>query len=409
MADDRDLDVLLLGATGFTGGLVARRLAEEMGGRQGRWGVAGRRPGALREVLDGLADVDGAAASEPEVVEVDVTDDASLRRAAGRARVLATTVGPYARLGRPVVDACVAEGTHYADITGEPAFVEGLLREVHDDAVAAGVRVVNACGFDSVPHDLGALVTVRELPDDRPVELQGYVSADGRFSGGTLASALGAFAELGPRDLLGGLGGGSGSSTGAREGGRRVRAVRPSVRRVPEVRGWGVPMPTIDPVVVMRSARELEEYGPDFRYGHNLRLGNPVAAAGLGAGLGGVVALAQLGPTRSLLERLVPSGSGPDAERRARSWFRVTMLGRTTDDGPEVKVRGEVRGGDPGYDETSAMLAHSALAMAHDDDLPDAAGVLTPAVGLGDALLRRLREHGMTFEVHDGWDDRSSA
>ncbi|MBW3621033.1 MAG: saccharopine dehydrogenase NADP-binding domain-containing protein, partial [Actinobacteria bacterium] len=184
MPDDRDLDLVLLGATGFTGGLVAADLTRQLGSSGLRWAIAGRDRAKLEAVRERLATISpGATPDGMEVV--DVHDRAALTDLARRTRVIATTVGPYARHGEDVVAACIAAGTDYVDITGEPAFVHRLLRDHHDAAVDAGVRIVNCCGFDSVPHDLGAQLAVEQLPDDEPVELRGFVSAKGRFSGGT--------------------------------------------------------------------------------------------------------------------------------------------------------------------------------------------------------------------------------
>jgi len=157
-----------------------------------------------------------------------------------------------------------------------------------------------------------------------------------------------------------------------------------------------VPLPTIDPIVVRRSARALPDYGPDFRYGHFLVVAGLPAAVGVVATAAATTALAQVPPTRAALLRLGTAGDGPSAPRRARSWFRVRFVA-TADagDGPQ-RVVTEVSGGDPGYDETAKMLAESALCLVR-DELPDASGQLTPAQAMGDALVTRLTGAGITF------------
>ena len=384
MPDDRDLDLVLLGATGFTGGLVAEDLTRQLGSSGLRWAIAGRDRTKLEAVRERLAAISPDAT--PDGLEVvDVHDRPALTDLARRTRVIATTVGPYARHGEDVVAACIAAGTDYVDITGEPAFVHRLLRDHHDAAVDAGVRIVNCCGFDSIPHDLGAQLAVEQLPDDEPVELRGFVSAKGRFSGGTFTSAIEAMAD---RDSLRGPRLDAGP-------GRRVGSLPRRIQRVPAIDGWGVPLPTIDPLVVLRSAAALPDYGPAFRYGHFARTSNPVVAGGMVAGVGVVAALAQVGPGRALLHRLAPDqGDGPDEATRAESRFRVTFLGTS----PSASTRVEVRGGDPGYTETSKMLAEAARALVEDHDaLPDRAGVLTTAVAFGPVLRERLQARGITF------------
>ncbi|TVR21781.1 MAG: saccharopine dehydrogenase [Nitriliruptor sp.] len=384
MPEARQYDLVLLGATGFTGQLVAAHLARRCGDLA--WAIAGRDPDRLAGIAAELGEAAGAR--PPDIEVVDVTDREGLLALAGRTRVLATTVGPYARLGEPVVEACVRQGTHYADITGEPAFVS-LLRDRYDtEAAERGVKVVTCCGFDSVPPDLGVWFTVGHLPDDVPLTVRGYVEANGRLGGGTLHTALEAVASRSiPRPDR--------DRTPDPRTQRRVAPLPARLHRIEQLGGWGVPMPTIDPVIVLRSARVLDGYGSAFRYGHFLRVRRlPTVVAGAGA-LGVAGALASVGPTRSLLERFLPDpGEGPDEQTRARSSFSVTFLGR----GGDTTVTTRVSGGDPAYDETAKMLGEAALSLALDDG-PATSGVLTPAVGLGAPYLARLQDQGLRFEV----------
>ena len=169
----RPYDLVLLGATGFTGGLTAAHLAGQLAGTDLRWAIAGRD----RSRLEALA---ATLPGTPSVEVVDVHDLVGLLDLAARTRVLATTVGPFARHGELVAQACVRSGAHYADITGEPAFVDLLRRRYDADARRAGVKLVSCCGFDSVPHDLGVRFTVAQLPDDVPITVRGYVRAQAR-------------------------------------------------------------------------------------------------------------------------------------------------------------------------------------------------------------------------------------
>jgi short subunit dehydrogenase-like uncharacterized protein len=376
----RAYDVVLLGATGFTGRLTAEHLAARSAGSDLRLAIAGRRRDALEDL----------AASLPGDVGVEVADTSdlvSLLDLAASTRVLATTVGPYAQHGELVVQACVRQGTHYADITGEPGFVD-LIRARYDaDAVRQGVKLVSCCGFDSVPHDLGVRYTVAHLPDDTPLTVRGYVRGQGRASGGTLRSAVGAIASGKVPKLA--------APRGSDQEQRDARSLPVRIHRVAALDAWGVPLPTIDPAIVLRSARVLDGYGTSFRYGHYARVGNlPTVAAGV-AGVGTLAAMARLRPTRAVLERLLPaSGEGPDEATRARSRFDVTFLG----EGGGQRVTTRVAGGDPGYGETSRMLGEAALSLAEDDG-PDVAGALTPAVGLGAPYHDRLVARGVRFEV----------
>ncbi len=381
----RTYDIVAFGATGFTGGLTAEYLADNA--PEGtRWAVAGRSERKLRELEERLST---RACPPTGRVVADVADDASLYAMAASTRVLLTTVGPFDEYGEPVVRACVDAETDYLDITGEPQFVDRTIERYDDRARAAGIKIVSCCGFDSIPHDLGVLFTVDHLPHDVPLTIEGFVSSRGTFSGGTWHSAVRAFGHF--REYA-----------GARRdvarmhatGSRQVRGMRPKVHYEREIRGWAAPLPTIDPQVVLRSARLLDEYGPEFRYGHYARVKRlPTLVVGA-AFVGGVFALAQLPATRALLLKVKDPGEGPSEDERAKSHFRVTFLARTH--GRTLVT--EVSGGDPGYTETSKMLAESALCLAFERErTPDLSGVITPAAAMGRPLIERLQRAGIQF------------
>lgn len=399
MTIDRTYDVIVFGATGFTGRLVAEYLAtkgkeasalDDAAGRSIRWAIAGRNAGRLAEVKAALEAIDPACASVG-VVEASSEDAASLERMASQARVVITTVGPYTTRGEPLVEACIRAGTDYADLTGEPEFVDRLVERHHEAARARGVRIVNCCGFDSIPHDLGALFTVTKLPAGEPIVVEGVVRAHGSFSGGTWQSLLEVMARPG-------RGKREARSEEAR-GARKVQGLKARIRYEKGLRAWVCPMPTIDPKVVLRSARELDVYGPDFQYGHYMQVKSGLQLVVGIAGFGAVAALAKVGPARELLRKVRSPGEGPSAEERARSWFQVTFQGKSA----SRRVVTRVSGGDPGYSETAKMVAESALCMAFDRErLPARAGVLTPAVAMGERLIERLQAAGIRFELLEG-------
>lgn len=384
----RPYDLVLFGATGFTGGLTAEYLARNVPDGC-RWALVGRSLPKLEQVRARLVAIDPTLDALPLLV-ADAGDPESLRAVAEQARVVITTVGPYVEYGEPLVAACAEAGTDYVDLTGEPEFVDRMYVAHHARAVETGARIVHACGFDSVPHDLGALFTVKQLPSGQPIRMRGFVRSNATFSGGTFASALTAMSRarqtrqaLQARRQLEG-----------RPTGRRVRTVARRPHFDKDAGFWLVPLPTIDPFVIRRSATALEEYGPDFEYGHYAAVKRlPVMVGGITT-VGAVAAAAQLGPLRRQLLKRVPQGEGPSDERRARSWFTMSFIAEA--DGHTVRTR--VSGGDPGYDETAKMLAESALCLAFDDN-PPTAGQVTTAVAMGDRLITRLVKAGMTFEV----------
>jgi short subunit dehydrogenase-like uncharacterized protein len=380
-------DIILFGATGFTGGLVAEHLAQTLEPGRLSWALAGRDVRKLRRVRERMGVINSAWADLP-IYQAASHDPESLHDLAARARVMLTTVGPYTAYGEGLVAACVAEGCDYVDLTGEPGFWRGVIERHHDEAAAKGLRLVPCCGFDSIPHDLGVLYTVQQLRargGQGPVEIDGFVAARGSVSGGTWNTALQIMGEM--------RGGSAERRSESNETGRgpRPAQAKPRIHYAREVSRWAVPMPTIDPLVVKRSAELIG--GEPLRYRHYFTAKSMTRLAALLGGIGTVFALSQT-PARRLLERLRPPGAGPSEEQRARSWFKVTFVGRQGDQ----SIVTEVRGGDPGYGHTAKMIAEAARCLVEDRDrLPARHGVLTPAAAMGEILIERLRGTGMSF------------
>lgn len=377
----REHDVVVFGATGYTGALVTEYLAATK--PELRWAIAGRDEQKLFERSQELR---SRSQLDVPYLVASSADARSLARMAESARVVLTTVGPYAKLGEPVVEACIAAGSDYVDVTGEPEFVAHIVERHEPAAKAAGVRLVPCSGFDSVPHDLGVFFAMDALKPSGPVDVEAFVHASGGVSGGTWNTALAAFASM--RD-------GRGSIPHPSAPGRHIAGKPLRPRFEPEVSGCVLPMPSVDPQIVLRSAGLLDLYGPAFSYGHYVRVGSLGKAVGLAAGLGTAVGLAQLAPARALLGRLKRPGEGPSAADRERSFFRVTVLARTAGE----KLIARVSGGDA-YEETAKMAAESAILLAtRRESLPALSGVLTPASAFGKQLVDRLDARGIRFEV----------
>jgi short subunit dehydrogenase-like uncharacterized protein len=404
MSDEtRPHDVVVYGATGFVGTLTAAYLAEHAPAGV-RIALAGRSAEKLERVRDGLPE---PARAWP-LIEADSTDPASLAALAASTRVLATTVGPYARYGLPVVEACARAGTHYADLTGEVLFVRDVIDRFDVPARDTGARIVHSCGYDSIPSDLGVLMLHEEAGADGLTAVGLVATARGGVSGGTIDSMRSQMEVMGADPAL-----------------RRVVAdphalspdraaepmpAQPSDTPVPGRRGsrgmWTAPfvMASYNTRIVRRSnALQGWAYGRSMRYQEVMGTGRgPVgalAAAGTTAGLGLALAGMSFGPTRALLDRVLPApGDGPSAQTRERGWFRMDIDAATASG---RHYRAVVSGpGDPGYAATAVMLGESALCLALDGaELPDRAGSLTPASAMGTALIDRLRAAGHTYTV----------
>jgi short subunit dehydrogenase-like uncharacterized protein len=400
MPREADYDIVLFGATGFTGELTAQALLSQMP-PDARWALAGRSHDRLAAVRERLAAIDPAAAELP-LLTADVDDPATIEALAASARVVISAVGPYLLRGEALVAACAKAGTDYVDLCGEPEFVDLMYLRYHQLARESGARLVHSCGFDSVPYDLGALFTIGQIPEaaEVPIALEGFALASGSFSGGTYHSLVGALGRIKE----------SGRASRQRRSverhapdgklaeGRRVRGIsrRPHKDRLGG--GWVVAVPTIDPQQVLRTARLNEQYGPDFSYAHYIVTRKLTTTAGLGVGVGLLAMLAQVRPTRRALLKLKRQGSGPSEAKRAKSFFRVRFRAQVGGAEPRVLIT-EVSGGDPGYGETAKILAQSALCLAFDEVPAPSGGQWSPALALGQPLIERLIKSGIVFRV----------
>ena len=396
---DRPLDIVVYGATGFVGRLVAAHLAAHAP-RHVRIGLAGRSLKRLHGVRDGL----GPSAESWPLLVADSEDERALDELARSTRVVATTVGPYAAHGLPFVLACARAGTSTCDLTGEVLFVRRCIDQAHELALASGARIVNACGFDSVPSDLGVLLTAEraraEGAGDLGATTFALLAARGGFSGGTIASMRGQLDEVradpGLRALVRDPYALSPDRPAEPDRGPRS----PLVGHAVDLGVWFGPfvMAPFNTRIVRRSnALQGWAYGRGFRYREVHSTGSsplaPGLALALAAGVGLGASAVAFTPTRALVDRVLPGpGEGPSEQTRDGGSFATAVAARTRSG---AVYRTDVAAdGDPGYAATAVMLGESALALALDDGVPGAAGVLTPATALGSGFADRLRAAG---------------
>jgi short subunit dehydrogenase-like uncharacterized protein len=408
----RPLDIVLWGASGFTGRLVAEYLTRTRGGGRARWALAGRDRAKLEGIRAELARIDAAAASLPILIG-DAGDPASLDAIAGQTRVVCSTVGPYARYGSELVAACVRSGTDYCDLTGEVQWIRRMIDAHHEAARASGARIVNSCGFDSIPSDLGVLMVQEEMRARHGAPAASvdafFGESKGGFSGGTVASLLNVLEEARhDRTVRRVVGDPYALDPSPRQGGPDG-SDQYGVRFDRKLRRWTAPflMAAINTRIVRRSNAVLDyPYGRDFRYREVMSVAGGAkglaTAVGISAALGGFVAAVQVRALRKLIEKRLPApGEGPSEALRNSGYFVVRLIGEGSPAGGGAPVRllGKVAAqADPGYGATSKMLAEAALCLAL-DDLPARGGVLTPASAMGTRLIDRLRKAGMTFDV----------
>jgi len=399
---DRTYEVVVFGATGFAGRLTALYLQDTYGGDV-RWAVAGRNQGKLDALVQELADRRPDAPPVPSIL-ADSADLDSLKALAEQTDVVCTTVGPYAKYGLPMVQACAESGTHYADLTGEPPFIRDSIDQFDAVAKASGARIAHSCGFDSEPSDLGVFLLQQAAIEafGEPCDEIEFIVwwMKGGFSGGTLASGLNmmdAAADKTIRRVLAdpyGLCDERGPDRREQMGPRYSEAAA----------SWTGPfvMAGVNEKVVRRSNELLgHRYGKDFRYGESMRMGKGTGARlkaiGLSAAMGVGVAALAVGPVRRLVGRkAMQPGEGPSEEDIEKGGFEARLFGlRGGAVAVEVRVKGDR---DPGYGATACMLAETGLGLARHDALGPA-GVTTPAAALGQALIERLNPRQVHFEV----------
>jgi len=412
VTQQREFDLVLYGATGFVGRLTAEYLVGAAPA-EARVALAGRSIEKLRAARAQL----GPRAAEWSLVVADASDQLALDPMARSTAVVVTTVGPYARYGLPLVAACVNAGTHYADLTGEPLFIRECIDRYHTIAAGRGAKIVNSCGFDSVPSDLNAYLIHRRALADHAGELVDttlVAAMKGSMSGGTIDSGRAQMEAIARDPALGRVVTDPYALSPDRScepnlGAQSEHALHRAKVIDPSLSGWvsTFVMASHNTKVVRRSNGLLGwAYGKDFRYREVMSVGTSIAAPLVAAGVAGsLAAMNTLGPRMSrgiglkLIDRVAPKpGTGPDEAARNSGHFTMTTFARTTS-GARYRATFAAQG-DPGYQATAVLLGQSGLALAFDTDrLPERAGVLTPATAMGEALAERLRSADMTITV----------
>ncbi len=420
--DKRAYTVVLYGATSFVGQITAHYLAQflteqkpnEDASHSVTWAIAGRDEDKLKKLQDEIVSKQGNKADKVAIIIANSNDEASLDAMTKQTQVLISTVGPYLKYGEPLIKSCAQNGTDYVDLTGEAIFIKDMLDKYQDTAKQSGARIVNSCGFDSIPSDLGVYFTQQQAQDKfnqacETIHMR-VKAAKGGVSGGTIASMGTIFEEVGEDKA------------------RRKQVANPYLLNddtdAPTTRQkniskpeydddhkrWLAPfvMAVINTRIVHRTNQLLSyEYGREFKYDEAMWMQDGVKGKlmsyGLSAGLLGFASAMMFKPSRELLSKhvLPKSGSGPSKSEQENGFFDIRFFGTTTkQDTISTKVTGNR---DPGYGSTSRMLAQSALCLAQDVSQDAVAGGFwTPATAMGDKLIQRLEEHaGLSFEIVD--------
>lgn len=405
---ERKYDIILYGATSFVGQLVAEYLQKflaEGSNPQVRWAIAGRNQQKLNRLKKDLGN------SKLPVLIADSDNSDSLKSMVNQSQVIISTVGPYLKYGEPLIKACAENGTDYVDLTGEAMFIKGMLDKYQKIAQATGARIVNSCGFDSLPSDLGVLFTQncaeKQLNDHCETINMRVKAVKGGLSGGTISSMSTIFEEVGKDKSL--------RKQLANPYVLNDDANRPNVRQdnvsLPrwdaEREYWEAPfiMASINTRIVHRSNQLLGyKYGRDFKYDEAIWLPagmkGGVMSYAMTAGIAVFATSMMFKPSRDLLnDHVLPkSGEGPSKSKRDNGYFDIRFFGYTQNQQQVLtKVTGDK---DPGYGSTSQMLAQSALCLLQDISKEEVeGGFWTPAAAMGQRLIQRLTSHaGLKFE-----------
>ena len=409
--DNRPYAVVLYGATSFVGQITAKYLSQFLADSNDvEWAIAGRDEEKLKKLQSEISD--SGSAKKVDIIIANSNDEASLDEMTKQAKVVISTVGPYLKYGEPLIKSCANNGTDYVDLTGEAIFIKDMIDKYQDTASQSGARIVNSCGFDSIPSDLGVYFTQQQAEkqfDEVCEKIHMRVkAAKGGLSGGTVASMATIFEEVG------------------KDKSRRKQVANPYLLNddadAPNVRQknvstpeydsehgrWLAPfvMASINTRIVHRTNQLTDyEYGREFKYDEAMWMKDGVkgqlTSYALSAGLFGFATTMMFKPSRELLSKhvLPKSGSGPSKSEQENGYFDIRFFGYTpSNDSISTKVTGDR---DPGYGSTSRMLAQSALCLAQDISHQDVkGGFWTPASAMGDKLIARLEEHsGLSFEV----------
>ena len=386
---DKKFDIIIYGATGFTGSLGAvymDKYSNEL-----NWAIAGRDLVKLKKLQDSIP-------SKPEIIVADANDEIALKKLTESTRVVASYAGPFNKYSNLLVKACVENGTHYVDITGEAIWVRDLIDNYHEECVNKKVKIIPACGYDSIPSDLGTYYTAKQI--NEPLKsIFAYHNMSGGVSGGTIESAFTmrdfkSKHKMGHPFLLNPKGSYSSSQ-------KLLSKDYFSITKNKKLNKWVVPfvMAITNTRPVRRSAALMEakqqSYGPDFVYNEFQMVKSLPTAIVTTVSLA-ILGMIIVSPFKNFFRRFFPKpGTGPNEKTRNNGWYEALFVAKTTKNQEYVyRMYGK---GDPGYKSTSMFLIESAISLLNNYQDGEY-GILTPATGLGEDLINRLKNQGVLFE-----------
>lgn len=377
---ERKYDIILFGATGFTGQLIAQYLATRVQRENIRWAIAGRDDKKLEEIKNLFIE------NQPDIIIANVKSDDSLANLTSQCTILMNAVGPFNWYGKKVVEACIQNKTHYLDITGEPSFVADVYNTLNQKAINHQVCVVNCCGFDSIPADFCTWLTAKKLPVDEPKMLKGFIRTNASFSGGTLTTAVQAIhLEVQHKSVKTKIP----KHPAAPKANLKIHYEK-------ELNFWAIPMPVVDPHIVKRSIYNLpEDYGKAATYVQFFVRSSFLKVVKTVFPIVIAMIFIRFSIFRNYLFDKFKPGTGPNKEKRDKSKFEFICLGTTK----SCQAKTVMAGNDPGYNETAKMFSESAFCLLNKIRFRNyKSGVCTPVEAFGIDLVDRLRHEGIQIE-----------
>ncbi len=366
---NKTYDIIVYGATGFTGQLICEYLNNHQDAKNIKWGIAGRNQQKLEKISNKYSSIN--------LFVADSFDIETLNTFTSKSKLVISTVGPYSLFGKKLVESCVRNKCHYLDLTGEPEFVNFVENNFSKKAEDKEVILMNCCGFESIPPDIGVFYTLQQLKE-KNVRINTFLKTRGKISGGTWASFLNSFASKNPI---------------IKKGLKKSKRAK-KIFYVKELKKWALIFPVIDKHIVKKSAKNID-YGEEFSFNEYILFKSLFQIIGLVISIAFIGVLAKFKLFRNWLRSFIPSGKGPTLEERSKHWFELKIFGYTK----SKIITTTVSGGDPGYGETSKFISEMALCIVLDyDKLDSKKGVVTPAQCSGHLMIERLKSAGIKFD-----------
>ena len=369
---EKEYDLIIHGATGFTGQLICEYIYKHNDSKLIKWAISGRNLSKLESI---------SKKYNIDLFKVDSFEEKTLDLVTSKAKVIISVVGPYAIYGKQLIESCVNNNCHYLDITGESSFVQYVKNNYSKKAIDANTMLINCCGFESIPPDIGTYYSVKQL-NEKNIDIKCYMKTKGQISGGTWASFLNHFNSSKIKKKI------KANSI------KKEKSKNKILFYNKELKKWALIFPDIDQYIIRSSSKLMNHYGSNVKFVKYMLFKSLVRIVGLLIPLFFISILAKFKTSKKWLESFIPSGTGPSKQQREKHWFEYILIGKTQ----KEKIITTVKGGDPGYGETSKFVAEMGLALILDtDQLNYKKGVLTPAACAGDVILKRLQKAGIEF------------